>query len=151
MRSVLEAPNCFLNYCSVEFMCFSMSEERSENQNALSKEIEKNKTKYPIHSSIGAIVLAEANSNLLWKIVEKETGVALPLYLKVLLHFFGFETAASMKYFRESLFFDMENFARHELQNYLNNYDQRVHFLGVFAAHPSRFQILPGKSTTTTC
>lgn len=115
-----------------------MSEEQTSEMTSQCFEAE------PHHASVAATVLAQAKNNVLWMMIEKETGVHLPLYLRVLLHFFGFETAASMKHFNENLFNDMENFARTELSEYLNEHDQKINYLGIFATNPSKFHILPG-------
>lgn len=102
-------------------------------------------SKFPeVITSIAAAVLEIVQKNLFWDQIRREIGIELPLHIKILLHFNGYESAASIKNVSDSLFTELEEFAKEELYTFMDSNDFKPDFYGIYYNNISKFRILSG-------
>lgn len=102
-----------------------------------------------LEESTEKVIQISARQNTFFKIMEKEIGSQIPIYLKHLLTFLGYDCAAAMKNFNESTITELEKFAREDLSNILANSIskgiKKSDFYGnIFATQPNKFIIVSG-------
>lgn len=94
--------------------------------------------------SVGSQVRTNVQNNHLWILLKTKTGIDLPLPLKILLHFFGYDSAASLQSIQEETFDEMQEFARSELSSMITEEDDAQVYFGIYASRPDKFIIPKG-------
>lgn len=79
-----------------------------------------------------------------WKIVEVNTGICLPTYLKNTLQCSGYNDASSIKSITPDDIDSLEKFAREDMQDYISEKDNKEDYYHVFHDKIDKFKIVKG-------
>ncbi|XP_024885627.1 uncharacterized protein LOC112463447 isoform X2 [Temnothorax curvispinosus] len=79
-----------------------------------------------------------------WDILETTHGVFIPNYIKNVMHFNNLDNPISFKKITESMISELENFAKNEMQDFIEpNADLKAYF-GLFEKRPEKFRFMIG-------